>query len=259
MTALYPAGELQHVARAHLRQELRHTGIAFQGHDLWRVYDFSWLNTKGRPETASIAIEVPCHTTNIIESKSLKLYLHGFASVRIGNSKQLTGQLTEDLSKAAGGSVEVTLKSLDALRAGGLDNLPGLCLDELDIEVDTRTADAELLECVPNKKMTGAWLHSHLLRTLCPITGQPDWASICIGYSGAAICHQGLLRYLLSYQGVRCFHELAVECIFQDIARRCQPSRLDLYACFQRRGGIDINPFRSSHRAKYPLPRTARQ
>lgn len=259
MTDLCRAGELQYVERAHVRKELRHTGIAFQGFDLWRVYDFSWLNVKDRPETAVIAFEVPCHTANIIESKSLKLYLHGFASVRIDNTKQLTQQLTEDLSKAAGGSVGVMLKGLDELRASGLASLPGLCLDELDIAVDTRTADAELLECVPNKKMTDSWLHSHLLRTLCPITGQPDWASICIGYSGGAICHQGLLRYLLSYQDVRCFHELAVERIFQDITHRCRPARLDLYACFQRRGGIDINPFRSSHWAKCALPRTARQ
>lgn len=254
----YDAGLLFGIARSEARQAL---GIAddlpFVGVDVWNAYELSWLNRKGKPQVALAVLEVPCHSPQLVESKSLKLYLNSFANTVFDHDQAVVDTIQADMSATAGAQVSVHLSAVDGEFAGLPDG--AVCLDALDIAVDRYEVDASLLTLVDQGKTVSETLYSHLLRSRCPVTGQPDWATLVVRYEGAPIAHEGLLRYLIGYRNHQGFHEQLVEQIYCDIKRQCQPDKLTVYGRFTRRGGIDINPWRSSHMARAENWRTVRQ
>lgn len=264
-TLLFP------IARASKRQELGITGLPpFLGADMWTAFELSWLNPRGKPQVALAHITVPCESPNIIESKSFKLYLNSFNNTRLSDVEELKRRLRADLSEAAWrtvaddaaatGSVGVNILLPDQFDREQVHELDGLSLDRLDLECSQYTPAPELLHTVPQDGPVTEVLTSNLLKSNCLVTGQPDWGSVQIRYSGAQIDHAGLLRYLVSFRNHNEFHEQCVERIFMDIWTRCQPVKLSVYARYTRRGGLDINPFRTSHPQALPLNvRTARQ
>lgn len=264
-TLLFP------IARASKRQELGITGLPpFLGADMWTAFELSWLNPRGKPQVALAHITVPCESPNIIESKSFKLYLNSFNNTRLSDVEELKRRLRADLSEAAWrtvaddaaatGSVGVNILLPDQFDREQVHELDGLCLDRLDLECSQYTPAPELLRTVPQDGPVTEVLTSNLLKSNCLVTGQPDWGSVQIRYSGAQIDHAALLRYLVSFRNHNEFHEQCVERIFMDIWTRCQPVKLSVYARYTRRGGLDINPFRTSHPQALPLNvRTARQ
>ncbi|WP_101757369.1 NADPH-dependent 7-cyano-7-deazaguanine reductase QueF [Oceanicoccus sp. KOV_DT_Chl] len=217
--------------------------LPFHGVDIWNAYELSWLNNKGKPQVACAEFYVPCQSPNIIESKSFKLYLNSFNQTKFTDWSQVQALMVQDLSACAGAAVSVSLLPVsDAGLAPG--NVPGECLDALDIEITRYSADPKLLRT--SSKHIEEQLSSHLLRSLCPVTGQPDWGSLLIHYSGAKIERAGLLEYIVGYRQHQEFHEQCVERIYCDIMAQCKPRQLSVYARYVRRGGLDINPFRSS-------------
>jgi 7-cyano-7-deazaguanine reductase len=248
------------IPRADKRAEI---GVAeplpFHGVDIWNAYELSWLDLRGKPVVALAEFHVPAASPNIIESKSFKLYLNGFAQERIADADMLTATLMHDLSAAAGAVVNVQLRHANATALPVID-LDGHLLDEQDIAIDHYgPPDADFLQADNSAPPVAETLVSHLLRSNCPVTGQPDWGSVQIAYRGAPIDHAGLLRYLVSFRTHNEFHEQCVERIFVDLMRCCAPQQLSVYARYTRRGGLDINPFRSSTPATPGNPRTVRQ
>ncbi|RPE64500.1 7-cyano-7-deazaguanine reductase [Tibeticola sediminis] len=253
--------------RAPKRAEIGITGAPpFGGADLWTAYEVSWLNPRGKPQVAIAHITVPAESTHIVESKSFKLYLNSYNNTRFDDAEAVRTRLREDLSAAVwqGGpvraSVGVRLLGPEAFDAQPIHELDGLSLDRLDVECTHDTPAPELLRAAFDEQPVEETLVSHLLKSNCLVTGQPDWASVQIHYSGPQIDQEGLLRYLVSFRNHNEFHEQCVERIFMDLWTRCKPAKLTVYARYTRRGGLDINPWRSSHPA--PLPanvRTARQ
>ena len=226
--------------------------MPFRGVDIWNCYELTWLDLKGKPLTAIAEVQVPSNSKNIIESKSFKLYLTSFSQTKYKNRQDVQRTIENDLSGCAAGPVLVTLH--DVRGAGGsFADLPGELLDNLDVECDAYQVDPELLQLEQGGAQRGA-VHSHLLRSNCPVTGQPDYASVMIRWTGAAISSRSLLRYIVSYRQHKGFHEQVVEQMFVDILRACEPKGLTVFARFTRRGGIDINPFRSNF--EEPLPNT---
>ena len=228
----------------------------WSGQDVWTGYEFSWLNEKGKPVVAVLRLTVGAASTHIVESKSMKLYLNGYAQTRFASEQRVREQLSADLGGAFGAVVAVELiDPADAvLQVASLD---GQCLDELDVVVDEYRRNPRLLKLKSAIDRAGAddatvseVLTSHLFRSLCPVTAQPDWASLSIGYTGKAIDHEGLLKYLVSYRGHQAFHETTIERIYADVWSICEPQRLVVSGRFLRRGGLDISPTRSSA----PLP-----
>jgi len=264
-TLLFP------IARVAKRQEIGIAGAPpFLGADMWSAFELSWLNLRGKPQVALAHFTVPCESLNIIESKSFKLYLNSFNNTRLSDVDELRQRLRADLSAAAwrvadgsapaSGSVGVTIVLPDQFDREPVHELDGLSLDRLDVECTRYTPAPELLRTLPEDGPVSEVLTSNLLKSNCLVTGQPDWGSVQIGYSGAQIDHEGLLQYLVSYRNHNEFHEQCVERIFMDIWTRCQPVKLSVYARYTRRGGLDINPFRTSHpQALPPNVRTARQ
>lgn len=253
-------GLLHPVARAEGRAELGidETGLPFRGRDDWNAYELSWLNARGKPEVALAEWSVPCDSPCLIESKSLKLYLNGLANtVFSGGADEITKTLEQDLSACAGASVAVRLWTLEqaAQRSGYV--FEGACLDELDVAVEDYELNPALLESGSGSH--AEMVYTHLLRSLCPVTGQPDWASVIIDYEGTAIPHEGLLRYLVSFRNHSGFHEQVVERIFTDLQRNYELRRLTVQARFTRRGGLDINPVRSTQDHALLNRRTVRQ
>ncbi len=231
------------------------TTLPFFGEDIWNSYEISWLNAKGKPIVALAEFHIPATSSHIIESKSFKLYLNSYNLTRFDDAAQVVAQMEKDLSKAAGGDVRVLLTSpQDAV---AVENFTGECIDELDIEVSHYEPSPELLSA-KGEVVTEA-LVSHLLKSNCPVTGQPDWASVQITYTGAKIDREGLLGYLISYREHGDFHEQCVETIFMDIWQQCKPEQLSVYARYVRRGGLDINPFRSSKDERPANMRLSRQ
>jgi 7-cyano-7-deazaguanine reductase len=255
----YDPSLLYPVARQLKRDEISVANpLPFHGSDLWTAYEVSWLNAKGKPQVAIVEFEFPCDTPNIIESKSFKLYLNSFNQQRMEHSQQLVEWLQRDLSAAAGGAVSVHLFSLMEYQQRGFGNYPGQLLDELDIDCDHYHYAPELLTCDSQESVQEVWI-SHLLKSNCLITSQPDWASVIIDYRGPKIDPASLLRYLVSFRNHNEFHEQCVERIFQDISRLCAPEQLTVIARYTRRGGLDINPWRSNCRSEVPFLRLARQ
>jgi 7-cyano-7-deazaguanine reductase len=227
--------------------------LPFVGVDIWNAYELSWLNMKGKPQIAVATFLVPANSPNIIESKSWKLYLNSLNNQRFKDEKELLEILKADLSKAAQATVSANLNSTETILKNGFVELEGQLLDRLDIEVDlNQSPNAELLSSDKTLGLTEECLVSHLMRSNCPVTGQPDWASVQIKYVGNPINQENLLRYLIAFRDHQEFHEHCVEKIFMDIKRKCQPSKLSVYARYTRRGGIDINPFRADHNAPWP-------
>jgi len=240
--------------------------VPFVGADLWTAYELSWLNPRGKPQVALAELTVPCDTPQLVESKSLKLYLNGYANERFADAAAVRERIVIDLSAAlwrgAGAASRVGLRLRLPEQFAGLDHgeLAGLSLDRLDLEC-THTAPApQLLRADTGTAPVEELLFSDLLRSLCPVTGQPDWGSVQIAYRGPQIDHGGLLGYVVSLRNESGFHEQCVERIYAEIWQRCQPTRLSVLARYTRRGGIDINPWRTSHpQVAPPFRRTARQ
>lgn len=219
--------------------------LPFCGKDIWNGFELSWLNSKGVPQIAYGEFIFPCTTSSVIESKSFKLYLNSFNQSSFDSIEVVRALMEKDLSQAAQGPVSVTLSHWP-LRMGVLAEFPGLCLDGLDIETDTYEVNPEFLRTLPSADNVEETIYSNLLKSNCLATGQPDWGSILVRYSGPQICHEGLLKYVISFRRHSGFAEHCVEQMFCDILARCRPDKLTVYLRYTRRGGLDINPFRSN-------------
>ena len=243
---LYDPNLLQPIARSRARQQDKAEALPFFGCDVWTAFEVSWLNINGLPQVAIGEFTFPCSSDAIIESKSFKLYLNSFLQTVFQSRGEVTNALVTDLSSSCGSPVDVVLYELaeySALRS--ISEPLGYCLDGRQVKIDTYRPDNAFLIC-DLKRSTTETLYSHLLKTNCPVTNQPDWASVYISYTGPAIDPDGLLKYIVSYREHQDFHEQCVEQIFADIVLRCQPSVLSVNARYMRRGGLDINPFRST-------------
>ena len=268
----YDASLLFPISRAGKRAEIGIAGVApFLGADMWTAFELSWLNLRGKPQVALAHITVPCETPNIIESKSFKLYLNSFNNSRFADAADVLAHLRADINEAVWrgevrqSSAGVTLVPAEHFDRQPLYELDGLSLDRLDVACTHYTPAPDLLRLVPSEDgrpeaPVSEVLTSNLLKSNCLVTGQPDWGSVQISYTGAQIDHEGLLQYLVSFRNHNEFHEQCVERIFMDVWTRCQPTRLTVYARYTRRGGLDINPFRTSYPQALPAnTRMARQ
>jgi len=244
----YDPSLLQAVPRSLNRQQLGlDADFKFIGCDVWHAYELSWLNNKGKPVVVLARLTVDANSPNIIESKSLKLYLNSLNQTRFESFHQVQRMLVTDLSSVTGSQVLVELIRADDISKIVVSELPGHCIDDLDINVDDFQLTPNFLHCEhPTEPHIAEILHSHLLKSNCLITDQPDWASVVIRYQGSPINHEGLLRYLISFRLHNEFHEQCVERIYTDIMTFCAPAFLSVQALYTRRGGLDINPFRTS-------------
>ena len=242
------------VPRAAKRAEIgvRETALPFVGEDLWNAYELSWLDPRGKPVVALAEFRVPATSPHLIESKSFKLYLNAFNQERIADPDALSTILQRDLSAAAGAPVGVNIMPLNSRPTRVIAAPPGELLDTLDIAIDTYSPAPQLLMADANGPAVEETLHSNLLKSNCLVTGQPDWGSVVVRYRGPKIDHAGLLRYIVSFRQHNEFHEQCVERMFTDISARCRPERLEVWARYTRRGGLDINPWRSSHPTSPP-------
>jgi 7-cyano-7-deazaguanine reductase len=260
-TDQYDASLLFPIPRAVKREEL---GLGenppFFGADMWTVFELSWLNLRGKPQVALAHITVPCESPNIVESKSFKLYLNSFNNTRFADAREVRERIRADLNAAVGAGVGVKTLGPELFDQEPVHELDGLNLDRLDVECRHYTPAPELLFADHEEPPVTETLVSNLLKSNCLVTGQPDWGSVQISYSGAPIDQEGLLQYIVSFRNHNEFHEQCVERIFMDIWTRCRPLKLSVYARYTRRGGLDINPFRTSYpQALPPNIRTARQ
>jgi 7-cyano-7-deazaguanine reductase len=232
--------------------------LPFDGVDIWNAYELSWLDAHGKPEVAIAEFRIPATTPNIVESKSFKLYLAGYNQERVESSDALRVRLVRDLSAASGGAVGVALTTPAHFAALAIEELPGESIDASPVTIESYgPPNADYL--ASGNADADETLVSHLMKSNCPVTGQPDWASVQIRYSGPRIDRDGLLRYLISFRQHADFHEHCVERIYVDLMTRCVPRRLSVYARYTRRGGLDINPWRSSEPGDAPNTRAARQ
>lgn len=246
-------------------------GLPFKGFDLWNAYELSWLNAKGLPKVALLRLKVPCTSPNIIESKSFKLYLNSFNQTRFETVHHVFDLLRHDLAQAIGAELELELVGPDQFSNEKIYEFAGTDLDKLDVEIDCYEPDAAIIKLKQdapdqtdqaNRKSDNVSekVFSRLLKSNCPVTDQPDWACIEIEYTGPAIEHASLLKYIVSYRLHNGFHEHCVEKIFIDILQQCAPTSLSVYARYTRRGGLDINPWRATFDFKPPaIGRSARQ
>ncbi|MES2674054.1 MAG: NADPH-dependent 7-cyano-7-deazaguanine reductase QueF [Pseudomonadota bacterium] len=249
----YDPGLLFPILRQTSREILGITSaLPFFGCDIWTGYELSWLNPSGMPQVAAAEFIFPCDSHFIIESKSFKLYLNSFNQTVFNSYADVTECLKRDLSLVAGAAVNVNLQQLHESLLLINQVVMGVCLDGLDITVNNYHPDPTLLTNDVNEVELEEELYSHLLKTNCPVTGQPDWASLFISYSGKKINHENLLRYIISFREHQDFHEHCVERVFVDILNRCKPESLSVYARYTRRGGLDINPFRSTREGERP-------
>ena len=259
--ATYSPEQLFPIPRAPKWAELGLTAetLPYQGVDIWNCYELSWLLPSGKPVVAIGEFRIPADSPNIIESKSFKLYLNSLNQSVFDSYEALLGVMTKDLSAAAGKPVEVRLRTLDDVAAEGVTSLSGRCIDDLDVTIEHYDLpQAELLRCDASRQVEEC-LHSHLLRSNCPVTGQPDWGSVIVDYRGAALDPASLLAYLVSFRQHADFHEQCVERIFLDLQHLLKPERLSVYARYLRRGGLDINPYRSTEAVVVDNGRLVRQ
>jgi len=257
----YDASLLFPIPRADKRAEI---GVLqappFFGADMWTLYELSWLNLRGKPQVALAHITVPCESPNIVESKSLKLYLNSFNNTRFLDAREVRERIRADISAATGVGIGIKTIGPELFDREPIHELDGLNLDRLDVECLHFTPSPELLFAEFDQPPVTETLTSNLLKSNCLVTGQPDWGSVQIAYSGSAINQEGLLQYLVSFRNHNEFHEQCVERIFMDVWSRCKPIKLSVYARYTRRGGLDINPFRCSYPVQLPPNvRTARQ
>lgn len=232
--------------------------LPFKGVDVWNAYEFTWLNAKSKPEVSVLQMQVPCVSSHIIESKSLKHYLGSFTQTSFSNSGDVLSTLESDLAAAAKAPVMVNMMTPEHVQHGGLGVFPGQNLDQLDIEITDYSLSPTHLGTTSETSVRQSF-YTNLFRSICPITGQPDFASISIEINGPSIDEEGLLRYLISYREHAEFAEHVIERIFTDIVNHCLPDRLTISGKFNRRGGIDINPYRSHDDGLPPEVRLWRQ
>ena len=246
------------IERAPQRAALGLAGaLPFSGADLWTAYELSWLDARGKPEVAIGRFTVPADSPRIVESKSMKLYLNGFSQTPFASAMAVERTIAADLGRAFGTPVAVELVAPGAFARLRLEELPGESIDDLAIEVRDYAPRPDLLAAAGPAVEEA--LVSQLFKSNCPVTGQPDWGSVQVRYRGPRIDRASLLRYLVSFRQHAGFHEHCVERIFVDVRARCRPEKLTVYARFTRRGGIDINPFRSDWESPAAAIRTARQ
>jgi 7-cyano-7-deazaguanine reductase len=257
----YDASLLFPIARAGKRSEIGITGTPpFFGADMWTAFELSWLNQRGKPQVALAHLTVPCESPSIVESKSLKLYLNSFNNTRFTDAREVRERIRADVSAAVGAGIGIKTLGPELFDQEPVHELSGLNLDRLDIECTHFTPAPELLFAEFDEAPVDETLTSNLLKSNCLVTGQPDWGSVQISYSGPQINQEGLLQYIVSFRNHNEFHEQCVERMFIDIWQRCRPVKLAVYARYTRRGGLDINPFRTSYpQALPPNVRMARQ
>jgi 7-cyano-7-deazaguanine reductase len=255
---LHGAEVLYAIPRAPMRAALGISGtLPFLGADIWNAYELSWLNLRGKPQVALAKIIFPADSPALIESKSLKLYLNGYSQTAMQDMNAVKNRIAADLSQVAGARVDVHLQTPEEVDGQRLTEMTGLLLDRLDIDVEVGPVGKEILQVDAGAPQVEQTLVSRLLKSNCPVTGQPDWASIQIYYLGAPIDQSTLLRYLVGFRTHNAFHEQCVEQIFVDIQNVCRPTKLSVYARYTRRGGLDINPWRSNFNAT-TLPSNSR-
>jgi 7-cyano-7-deazaguanine reductase len=263
----YDASLLYPLPREPKRLEIGIKGsLPFLGADLWTAFELSWLNLRGKPQVALAHITIPCESTHIVESKSFKLYLNSFNNTRVESADAVRDRIRSDVGATIwhGGAVQsspgVRLLLPELFDCEPVQELDGLSIDRLDVECTRYEPAPDLLTAAFGEKPVDETLVSDLLKSNCLVTGQPDWGSVQIRYSGPQIDQAGLLQYIVSFRNHNEFHEQCVERIYSDIMARCKPAKLMVYARYTRRGGLDINPWRSSH-PQLPPPnvRTARQ
>lgn len=257
--SVYTPSLLSPIPRAESRRSLGIDAAAlpFSGADLWTAYELSWLNARGKPQVAAAEFRFPAESPSLVESKSLKLYLNSLNQSRFDDAEQVRNIIAADLANASGAPVEVRLMSLAEVAQAGVASCVGERVDDLDIDIDSYTLDPGLLRAAgPVVEET---LYSELLKSNCPVTGQPDWGTVTLSYRGLAIDRAGLLRYIVSFREHGDFHENCVERIFVDVMARCGPEELTVSARYTRRGGLDINPFRSNCGREALSARLARQ
>ncbi len=257
----YAPDILRPIPRREARARLGLRGrLPFGGVDVWNAWELTWLDAAGKPVVATATIRFPADSANVIESKSLKLYLNGFALCRYASANELGRVIGNDLGRVAGTAVGLCLTTAAEVTLDTIASLPGTCID--DVVVDSPSTepppDASVLRTSADNIVTEA-LHSHLLRSLCPVTEQPDTGSLLVRYRGARIDRASLLEYVVSYRRHSDFHESCVERMFMDLKARCGCEALTVYARYNRRGGIDINPFRSDFETTADNPRLWRQ
>ncbi len=273
----YDASLLFPIPRAPKRAELGILGkLQFLGADLWTAFELSWLNLRGKPQVAIAHFTIPCDSVNIIESKSFKLYLNSFNNTQFADVNEVAATLRQDINNAiwqtpgaalgdeqlspVQSSVGVKILLPEQFDQEPVHEFDGLSLDRLDIECQLYTPAPQLLSATFDEAPVSEVLTSNLLKSNCLVTGQPDWASVRISYEGPQIDQAGLLQYIISFRNHNEFHEQCVERIYMDIWTQCKPIKLSVYARYTRRGGLDINPFRTSYPQTVPANiRTARQ
>ena len=240
-TLLFP------IERASKREEigLNTQNTPLNGYDLWTHFEVSWLNDKGKPQVAIALIQIPCHTQYLIESKSLKLYFNSLNQTIFSDWDSVSKTVSNDLSHVVGSEIKLNLYTLSEAPIFSCRQLSGVCLDELDIECHQYQPDPRLLSTHPVS--TKETVYSDLLKSNCLVTTQPDWGSVQIEYQGNQIDHEGLLKYIISFREHNEFHEQCIERIYNDILNQCKPNKLTVIGRYTRRGGLDINPVRSSH------------
>jgi 7-cyano-7-deazaguanine reductase len=263
----YDASLLFPLPRETKRHEIGIHGILpFLGADLWTAFELSWLNLRGKPQVALAHITIPCESTHIVESKSFKLYLNSFNNSRFASVDVVRDRIRDDVSAAiwhgapVRASAGVRVLTHELFDCETVHELDGLCIDRLDVDCTEYQPAPQLLGAALDEKPVEETLVSHLLKSNCLVTGQPDWGSVQIRYSGPQIDQAGLLQYIVSFRNHNEFHEQCVERMYVDIMARCKPTKLSVYARYTRRGGLDINPWRTSHPQLPPANvRTARQ
>lgn len=265
-TSAYPeqyAPELLYpIARENKWRELGlgEQNLPYQGVDIWNCYELSWLLPSGKPVVAMAEFRVPAHSPNLIESKSFKLYLNSFNQSVFASFAELEQVLVKDLSAIAGVEVGVSLKNLAQAASEALVTPEGICIDELDVSVSEYHApNAALLRVLDPSVHMSQSLYSNLLKSNCPVTGQPDWGTLVVNYEGPELCAKSLLAYIVSFRQHQDFHEQCVERIFLDLQQILKPKALTVYARYVRRGGLDINPYRSTEALAFSNQRLARQ
>jgi len=241
----YSPGVLYAVPRIEARAALGlGAKLPFRGEDIWNAWELTWLDLSGKPIAATASFTVRADSANLIESKSLKLYLNSLAMSRYASQDEVAEIIRHDLTRIAGSDVAVRVRTASDSASARIDDLPGRCIDDVEVQIDVFDVDATILENAGAELVDEA-LHSHLLRSNCPVTRQPDIGSVLIRYRGPRIDHESLLRYIVSFRQHSDFHEACVERMYLDIKNRCCPVNLTVYARYNRRGGLDINPFRS--------------
>ncbi|MCF6299139.1 MAG: NADPH-dependent 7-cyano-7-deazaguanine reductase QueF [Thiomicrorhabdus sp.] len=256
----YNAELLFSIPRQEKRDELGFNGssLPFTGLDIWTAFEVSWLNLKGKPISVIAEFAFQADSPFLIESKSFKLYLNSFNGSNFESQEEVESLMRKDLTKACGAPVDVMIRSL-SMPEELLSVLPGVNLDDLDIEVTEYQVNPQILEIDAKAEVVSETLNSHLLKSNCLVTGQPDWGSVVIRYEGNPINHESLLKYLISFREHNEFHEQCVERIFTDIMTYCKPKYLTVYARYVRRGGLDINPYRSNYEEEFDITRFIRQ